>query len=148
MKAKKSLNAASVGLAVAGLVFFFLRPIVTMKFKGELYGDSGWDAIRGVEGADPTYMLLVPIVLAVIGVVAACIYEKTKDKRFALAATVAYFVAGALFLCSKNFYLAANEDTVIAFAKDAIKLGVGAIFAAIMMVLAAIFSGISVLKKS
>ena len=147
MKAKKVLSSLSIILSVVGLVMFLIRPVVSMEYGGELYGDTCIQAIKGIEGANPTYMLIVPIVLSVIGIVAACLYAAKKDKKFALAAAVAFVLTFVLFLCSKAFYLSANEDTIIAVAKDFVDLGAGAIIGGILTLAAAVTSVVSAFLK-
>ncbi|MBQ9714067.1 MAG: hypothetical protein IJV83_05595 [Clostridia bacterium] len=153
-KVKKYLPLGAAIAGVLALILFFACDVVYMEVMGEKVGDAvnGWEATfgkkeEGVELVKFAFMNFLTVIL-LIGAIACAVlsYLKPENKMFAYIAAGLFALAAIFFFCAKGFYCSAND--VESEMKEYLKLGVGAIIAAILSLLSAAAVAVpAVLKK-
>lgn len=146
MKNKNVLPILALVFGALAVLMFIICPVVTMKVGGQTYGDKGLEAIQGKEGMKATPLLIVPLVLAIVGIVLVAVSMK-GNKKLAMAAGVCFVVAAVFFFLTRTFYVSANKDLLVMGMDELVKLGGGAIYAGVMCVASGVLSLVSGAKK-
>lgn len=162
-KKKKGLDIGKIIYAVAALlgivavVMLFVEAVRVPDVETALgtiesdYGYSGMEVAFGVSEEDIkilsfSFMALLPVILAIAGVVLSAIQALSKkgSKLLDYVAVICFVVAGVLYFIMPSFMVFADTVLGAVAAEFEFKLAAGSIVAAI----ASILAGATVLVKS
>lgn len=169
MAKKKKISIALILSAVAallGIVSLIMLAAPGISYTVELLGmktTTTYSMAQLTFGSEKggfafSFMNLLPFLLSAIGIVFCAITAIKGNKFTAFLAAVCFLAAGVLFFCCKQLIVFDTgdltgdlKDSAIEISKEVIKnfkLGIGAILAGILSILAAIASaGAAVLGK-